>query len=148
MACCHTEPWFSIQAERWDTKDRTPEDVSHVFRVFQALLKVIILDYPVSISVLYPVSSIYQLVTNNCLQQTLCFRNNYISVMGFFLLLFRIGTWNFRQLSISFPKVNSQIKLMWPFMHSSQELLLSQWLVLPTLLQIVAGNQDGNKNSR
>lgn len=51
MARCHTEPWFSIQAERWDTKDRTPEDVSHVFRVFQALLKVIILDSPVLISV-------------------------------------------------------------------------------------------------
>lgn len=38
--------------------------------------------------VLYPVSLVYQLVTNNRLQQTLCFRNNYISVMGFFLLFF------------------------------------------------------------
>ncbi|XP_056907181.1 centrosomal protein of 290 kDa isoform X3 [Takifugu flavidus] len=28
-----------VLAERWDAEDRTPEDVAHVFRVFQALLK-------------------------------------------------------------------------------------------------------------
>lgn len=42
MTGFYTDPCFFVQAEQLGVTDRSPEDVTHVFRVFQALLKVVI----------------------------------------------------------------------------------------------------------
>lgn len=52
---------FSMQTEQWEVKDKAPENIIHVFRVFQALLKVFI----------FIIFSIYYLLLSSHLSQTL-----------------------------------------------------------------------------